>query len=384
MRLIIWTLIIVLAGVMPAGGVNYFVSPSGNDGNDGLDSTTAWASIDRGDQLALLVSGDTVNVMPGTYLPSSSIQLKTNGTAPLPIIYRKFVTEDVIIDGNNQDYALIQIDGNYVIVDGFEITNTQKEGIVIGGDGCQIYNCYIHNLDEIGIKSATDDHIFYGNIMAHTGSDGIEIDGENCLTYNNTVYYSGNRGIHYKAGVSAGRIFNNISIGNNEGIRGKETLVCGFNLVWDNSSDYTNGVIDSAGGISADPLFINAVGGDFTLQPTSPCIDTALNIGYPYHGTAPDMGAIEYILFNELPILTAIGSQSTTENINLNFGILASDDKSTPVLTTSTLPTGASFVDNADGTGDFDWTPTYLQSGSYDVTFYATDDSSAVDSELIN
>ncbi|MCP4566355.1 MAG: hypothetical protein GY841_02110, partial [FCB group bacterium] len=62
----------------------------------------------------------------------------------------------------------------------------------------------------------------------------------------------------------------------------------------------------------------------------------------------------------------------------------ATDIESTPVLTTSTLPTGASFVDNADGTGDFDWTPTYLQSGSYDVTFYATDDSSAVDSEIVN
>ncbi|MCP4580898.1 MAG: hypothetical protein GY839_04725, partial [candidate division Zixibacteria bacterium] len=86
---------------------------------------------------------------------------------------------------------------------------------------------------------------------------------------------------------------------------------------------------------------------------------------------------------NDDPVLAAIGPQSTTENINLNFVILASDIESTPAFTTSVLPTGATFVDNGDGTGTFDWTPTFLQSGSYPVTFTATDDSSVVDFEVV-
>ncbi|RKX25297.1 MAG: hypothetical protein DRP46_12170, partial [Candidatus Zixiibacteriota bacterium] len=86
---------------------------------------------------------------------------------------------------------------------------------------------------------------------------------------------------------------------------------------------------------------------------------------------------------NQLPILTAINSRSTTENINLNFDVSATDIESTPSLTVSTLPSGATFSDNGNGTGTFDWTPTYLQSGSYDVTFYATDDSASVDSEVV-
>jgi hypothetical protein len=53
------------------------------------------------------------------------------------------------------------------------------------------------------------------------------------------------------------------------------------------------------GNIDANPLF----NGDFTLQPTSPCIDTGTadldGDGYEditdYCGTAPDMGAFEYI-----------------------------------------------------------------------------------------
>jgi len=86
---------------------------------------------------------------------------------------------------------------------------------------------------------------------------------------------------------------------------------------------------------------------------------------------------------NQLPILSTIGAQSTTENVQLVFSISATDIESTPTLTTSTLPTGASFIDNGDGTGDFDWTPDFLQSGTYPITFYATDDSLAVDSELV-
>jgi hypothetical protein len=87
---------------------------------------------------------------------------------------------------------------------------------------------------------------------------------------------------------------------------------------------------------------------------------------------------------NQSPILSSIGAQSTSEGANLNFGVSAVDPDSTiPGLTTSTLPTGAGFVDNGDGTGTFDWTPEYTQSGDYDVTFYATDDTGAVDSEIV-
>ncbi|MCP4632537.1 MAG: hypothetical protein GY855_06385, partial [candidate division Zixibacteria bacterium] len=86
---------------------------------------------------------------------------------------------------------------------------------------------------------------------------------------------------------------------------------------------------------------------------------------------------------NDDPVLAIIGPQSTTENVNLNFVISATDVESTPAFTTSVLPTGATFVDNGDGTGTFDWTPTFLQSGSYPVTFTATDDSTATDFEAV-
>jgi len=87
---------------------------------------------------------------------------------------------------------------------------------------------------------------------------------------------------------------------------------------------------------------------------------------------------------NQLPVLAVIGEQTTTEGINLNFGVSATDpDGTIPALTTSVLPTGASFTDNGDGTGSFDWTPEFTQAGTYPVTFYATDDTAGVDSEIV-
>ncbi|MCH7879801.1 MAG: putative Ig domain-containing protein, partial [candidate division Zixibacteria bacterium] len=86
---------------------------------------------------------------------------------------------------------------------------------------------------------------------------------------------------------------------------------------------------------------------------------------------------------NQRPLLSAIGPQSVTEGINLSFGASASDpDATTPALSAVSLPTGASFTDNADGTGTFGWTPTFVQSGSFNVTFIATDGLLA-DSEVV-
>ncbi|MEW5993653.1 MAG: Ig-like domain-containing protein [Candidatus Zixiibacteriota bacterium] len=102
--------------------------------------------------------------------------------------------------------------------------------------------------------------------------------------------------------------------------------------------------------------------------------------------SAVDTGAAAIMVLevgNQLPVLDSIGPQSTNENVQLTFTVAAGDGESIPALTTSSLPAGALFTDNGDGTGTFDWTPDFTQSGSYPVTFYATDDSSAVDSEVV-
>ncbi len=96
--------------------------------------------------------------------------------------------------------------------------------------------------------------------------------------------------------------------------------------------------------------------------------------------------AINVTETNQAPVLAAIGPQAVTEAQLLTFGVSATDgDGDTPTLTTSALPSGASFIDNGNGTGTFTWTPTFLQAGVYPVTFYATDGlvTADVDSEVV-
>jgi len=58
----------------------------------------------------------------------------------------------------------------------------------------------------------------------------------------------------------------------------------------------------------------------------------------------------------------------------VNFGISATDpDGQIPTLTAEDVPANATFTDNGDGTGAFDFEPNYTQSGIYFVNFIASD-----------
>jgi predicted regulator of amino acid metabolism with ACT domain len=88
---------------------------------------------------------------------------------------------------------------------------------------------------------------------------------------------------------------------------------------------------------------------------------------------------------NQAPVLAAIGSKSGTEGSELAFSVSANDpDGTSPLLTTSELPSGAVFLDNGNGTGQFDWTPDYDQAGGHAIWFIATDENAAADSEAVS
>lgn len=63
-----------------------------------------------------------------------------------------------------------------------------------------------------------------------------------------------------------------------------------FSAVQINNGEGPGGFTDMA----AAPLFFNAALHDFNLRENSPCIDAGVNVGLPYHGSAPDMGALEF------------------------------------------------------------------------------------------
>ncbi len=71
------------------------------------------------------------------------------------------------------------------------------------------------------------------------------------------------------------------------------------------------------------------------------------------------------------PVLATIANQTVNEGSNLSFSISATDpDGDALSYSTTGLPAGATFTAS---TRTFSWTPTYSQSGNYNVTFTASD-----------
>jgi hypothetical protein len=78
------------------------------------------------------------------------------------------------------------------------------------------------------------------------------------------------------------------------------------------------------------------------------------------------------------PVIQQVPDRSVTEGNQLSFLVTASDpDGTAPLLTSSLLPSGATFSTSVDAnnivTGIFDWTPGKGQAGKYPITFSASD-----------
>ena len=74
------------------------------------------------------------------------------------------------------------------------------------------------------------------------------------------------------------------------------------------------------------------------------------------------------------PVIQSIADQTVAEGAQLSFMVAADDPNGTiPVLSAGSLPVGADFSDQLDGTGNFDWVPLEGQAGVYEIVFSASD-----------
>lgn len=83
---------------------------------------------------------------------------------------------------------------------------------------------------------------------------------------------------------------------------------------------------------------------------------------------------IQEEISNQSPVINSIIEPHVDENATLNFIVSASDpDNDNITLTATNIPIGATFDIL---TGEFNWTPTYNDAGTYEMTFTATEDTS--------
>lgn len=254
---------------------------------------------------------------------------------------------------------------NYIKISGFlfDLTsNAQSIGIATFG----------------GLGIATFNNILVG------GLGGIYFDGGVNMAYQNFVYDS-------FMGISCNNnssmiIKNNIVANSDYGFAGPS--IYDYNLVWNNGSDY----VDTSAGphdISADPLFLDPVNGDFRLQAGSPAINAGVTLpevttdilGIPRpQGSAYDIGAYEYY---DIPVTLNTETPVSYDNPSPTFtGTVSTVSTGTIVMIEYSIDGGEWTTDGVTPTdGAFDESeeefiitlPYKLEEGEHTIQIRATD-----------
>jgi hypothetical protein len=200
-----------------AGGAQYYVSPTGNDSNDGSQDHP-FATIQKAANA--VTPGSIVYVLPGTY--TTPVVVQTDGTAAARISFVSTVKwgAQIKTTGSTDPW---NTRADYIDIIGFDITSTgSRDGLVNFGSYTRTIANHIHDIpgqcDSIGGSGVTDagytshDNDIIANVVDHIGSTYPQL-----CQYVHAIYHSNARG----------HIINNIAYDN---------AGCGINL-WHAATD---------------------------------------------------------------------------------------------------------------------------------------------------
>ncbi len=254
----------------------------------------------------------------------------------------------------NAFYGLV--DANNATIEGINLENNSTYGmratVLLESTSSKIHNCTIrggYNGISVGFSSlrpATNNQISNNLIISNTQGIFVTPNATNISIDNNSIAYNAYWGASIQNG-STTTLRNNIMAFNGyAGIAAWATtsITMANNDVFPNvaGAGYNSGITDKTGingNISADPLFVNVSAVNYQLSSGSPAVNTGANIGVPFNGSAPDMGAFE---------------QNATGSIQLN-----------------TNQPGASFVIADQQVSGTTWSGTNLPIGIYTISFSA-------------
>ena len=127
--------------------------------------------------------------------------------------------------------------------------------------------------------------------LRENGTGAGEMTGNR--VYNNVFYNCGFAGIRLDDVGNTWVVNNIIALNDEEGITGNATA---DNTISHNLFHFRHDWHQPMGTdyVVGDPLFVDPANGDFHLQEDSPAIDNGLDVGLPYTGNGPDIGAHEH------------------------------------------------------------------------------------------
>lgn len=178
----------------------------------------------------------------------------------------------------------------YVIEGNVVVGSQMRSGMIIakgrGGNNIILENMVVRN-----------------NVFMNNAEFGLLIrEGKNITVLNNTFYLNRLACMLIREPSEGLKPASDIKIQNNIFVTrsgrphvGKRST--GDNIVLENNlydSKPFLGRITDAKAIVGDPEFVDVAANDFHLQPSSPAIDSGVDVGLPYSGSAPDLGAFEF------------------------------------------------------------------------------------------
>lgn len=223
------------------GGVNYYVSPTGSDSNNGLSPQKAFKTPQKAANLTK--PGDTVYFLEGTYFPGKNwvvMQIKNSGKPNAWISYKPYPNHRVKLkqDPVKGSWHIIFSDrASYINIEGFELEgNNQKiplkyaqsqsknklniltNGNCLSVDGrkvepklkphhWRIINNKVHDCAGMGISSSQADYITIDNNQIYNNSWFTVYGTSGSGTFQS--YNSDNNTTDYKMIFTNNRIYNN-------------------------------------------------------------------------------------------------------------------------------------------------------------------------------
>lgn len=175
-RFLVYFLVVSIAGVTAIAD-EFYISPTGNNGSNGLTPGTAWGTFDFSiDQLG---PGDTLFVVGGTYNLNSRIRLQSGdgGSVNNPVSIWAVPGETPVLDFSGMTASWGSTSGR-----GIQIDN--------GVDWLHFKGLTIQNARDNGLNSQSDNSIFEHMVTRWNGDSGLQLDGpsSNNLILNSDSY----------------------------------------------------------------------------------------------------------------------------------------------------------------------------------------------------
>jgi len=220
MKRIIITLIQVFIVTLVYSQNSYYVSPTGNNSNNGSISTP-WETIQYG--VNQLNPGDTLFIRGGTY--QEKIDVDVSGMPSAYITIKNYQNENVVIDAINfsDDIPIIWTDNAYLHIEGLHLTNNihnYAAGLALQGvaHDIEIINNKISN-----IKFSADPN---ASVTTNTNAVPLSIYADSATDSIYNILIKGNEVFNNQTGYSE-----NISAGGNF-----STFIIEDNIVHDNTN----------------------------------------------------------------------------------------------------------------------------------------------------